>query len=977
MATRELSFEEMAVARGWITKEQIEEARVIQKKIHDAGIDESIEEILVKKGWITAPQQQAIRFLLGKGRSDILPGYEILSKIGQGGMGAVYKARQTTMDRLVAIKILLPNFAREKDAVERFTREAKLLAKLHHPNIVAALDAGYSNGVYYVVMEYVEGTSLEQLIRVRGRIPWKEAAGILRQAARALLHAEKCGVVHRDIKPANFLITPRGGVKIADFGLAKISGGDSADPSLTRSGVVMGSPAYMSPEQATGEKVIDVRSDLYSLGLTFYEMLSGKPAYWGDNAMAVLAKRLQHDVPWDQLREVPSPILLIGKHLTVRNRNERYASPEQLLADLDRVEGGSAPEHAKLTRRGTARAPLPRKRSPILAPLATAIALAAAGALAYWFAVPGSARPSSIGNGKKPAPDPPPPPVSPEELAEREMRELFQFEDKKLGAAEMVRRYDQARTKVVGTRQETTWAKKRDGWILEAIRLDRERILREVQGWVNDRKYAQAMREIGAARGKHPYEAWTDFLNQQSSFVEEQARKTLQLKRQDFLSALARDDVEGARQTHGEIRRWEIPSLAPEIASMEKEISDKEKELRERSEAGKRLEEDRKVLAEAWAKALESAARRDYAAALAQTAVARASIKSPEVLADLELREKEFRLVEALVRATGATADRNLHPARWVVEKAPAARESLSVSFGENQVGHAVWLFVLMERDALLVTEMLAQSSPPTIPPHFRDAVEFLCAEGQKKRQREKEAEELYRRALQKKEEGKLDEARKLVDTLLASFPETTLVATRKAEMESWFAVVEPEGHEIVIPANLETPHRGGWREAPKNKFPPPAVIASKSHRRKDRYPPGEIPEESRNYYEYGIEDARAGIDYKLWLEMYFENPTSNGVWVQIEDSEPTGNGAQGRGENTWIRIQYTPEGFVQGWGWSDRDMSGRWKRKIDFAADPGPTFRFRNPGKKWIRVYWMEEGAALRRLLLTTKKYMHRRPDL
>ena len=203
------------------------------------------------------------------------PALEVLELLGQGGMGIVYRARQRNLDRAVALKVLLPEIAREAGFAERFTREARTLARLHHPHIVGVHDFGESDGLWFLVMEYVDGTNLRQVMRSGGLGP-KEALAIVPQVCDALQYAHDQGIVHRDIKPENILVDRAGRVKIADFGLAKLLQRAPVELSITRTGQVMGTLHYMAPEQYKAPEGVDHRADIYSLGVVFYEMLTGE-----------------------------------------------------------------------------------------------------------------------------------------------------------------------------------------------------------------------------------------------------------------------------------------------------------------------------------------------------------------------------------------------------------------------------------------------------------------------------------------------------------------------------------------------------------------------------------------------------------------------------------------------------------------------------------------------------------------------------
>jgi predicted Ser/Thr protein kinase len=203
------------------------------------------------------------------------PQLEILELLGAGGMGAVYKARQTKLDRLVALKVLPPEPGRDPAFAERFMREARALARLNHPHVVGVHDFGEVNGIYYFIMEFVDGVNLRQLLR-SGHLAPPLALTVIPQICEALHYAHEEGVVHRDIKPENILLDKKGRVKIADFGLAKLLGGPVADYQLTGSRQMMGTPHYMAPEQMERPSAVDHRADIYSLGVVFYEMLTGE-----------------------------------------------------------------------------------------------------------------------------------------------------------------------------------------------------------------------------------------------------------------------------------------------------------------------------------------------------------------------------------------------------------------------------------------------------------------------------------------------------------------------------------------------------------------------------------------------------------------------------------------------------------------------------------------------------------------------------
>src|SRR6476659_752240 len=261
--------------------------------------------------------------------------YEIEREIARGGMAEVYLARDQSLSRPVALKALFPEFARDPSFVERFRREAQAAANLNHPNIVAIYDWGQQSGTYFIVMEYVEGRSLSEIIRTDGPLHPRRSAEITADVAAALGFAHRNGVVHRDVKPGNIIISPTGQVKVADFGIAQAITGGAEQQNLTQAGAVMGTATYFSPEQAQG-KPVDPRSDLYSLGCVLFEMLTSRPPFTGDTPVAIAYQHVQQTAPRPSASgvDVPPALEAIDVQLLAKDPADRFASAEDLRADL-------------------------------------------------------------------------------------------------------------------------------------------------------------------------------------------------------------------------------------------------------------------------------------------------------------------------------------------------------------------------------------------------------------------------------------------------------------------------------------------------------------------------------------------------------------------------------------------------------------------------------------------------------------------
>ena len=258
--------------------------------------------------------------------------YEVLDRIGSGGMGTVYKARHRRMKRIVAIKVLNPNLCADISFIKRFQREVETVARLAHPNVVMAHDAGEAEVGHFLVMEYVKGPDLASSVQKQGPFPVSSAVNVILQTARGLEYAHSQEVIHRDIKPANILRDENGVVKITDLGLARLSLNKAASSSLTAAGVILGTADYMSPEQALDCVTIDHRADIYSLGCTLHFLLTGQGVYQADSLMSLLLKHREAPVPTLRalLPTLPAAVDDVFRKMVSKAPEDRYQSMSEV-----------------------------------------------------------------------------------------------------------------------------------------------------------------------------------------------------------------------------------------------------------------------------------------------------------------------------------------------------------------------------------------------------------------------------------------------------------------------------------------------------------------------------------------------------------------------------------------------------------------------------------------------------------------------
>lgn len=314
-------------------------------------LEKEKEEKLFVREETTSPGEVGLELV-----GTILGGhYEILSILGRGGMSTVYKARHLLLDRIVAVKFVLPRLVHDPQTIMRFQQEARAATKLLHPNICGVKEFGLDEaGRAFLVMDFIEGTTLDKLF---GKGKSADAARLLPlwlQICKGLQHAHEEGVIHRDLKPENIIVVRnRGGseqAKILDFGIAKLLRDDEEGPNLTKTGDIFGTPSYMSPEQCLGKRV-DTRSDIYSLGCLMYELLSGKPPYEAESSLEMLMRHVNDPAPNFDKGTVSKPLAQIIYCCLRKAPEERYQSVDELIMDLESVSRRSAPTNAESTSR--------------------------------------------------------------------------------------------------------------------------------------------------------------------------------------------------------------------------------------------------------------------------------------------------------------------------------------------------------------------------------------------------------------------------------------------------------------------------------------------------------------------------------------------------------------------------------------------------------------------------------------------------
>ena len=342
-------FAEVAIEWGLLTQEQIDDLRVTFDGLAKLGMRRSFAQIVREKR--TLPNEDIRRILQEmrkRGATMRFGGFEILGKLGEGGMGSVYKARQLALDRVVALKTLRREFSADSDFLQRFEREAKLAAQVQHPNALQVYGTGEVDGVYYMAMEYVDGATVSRML-ADGPMGERRALGIVRGVASALAVAHDQGIVHRDIKPDNIMVTREGVPKLMDLGIARQYGGGD---SITRTGAVVGTPHYMSPEQCEGKADLDARSDIYSLGATLFHMVCGRYLYDGETTQAIMRQHIDAPLPDPKSLnpDLSDGIVDLLRRMLAKRPEDRPRDCAELLATIEpEALQGREPEVARPT----------------------------------------------------------------------------------------------------------------------------------------------------------------------------------------------------------------------------------------------------------------------------------------------------------------------------------------------------------------------------------------------------------------------------------------------------------------------------------------------------------------------------------------------------------------------------------------------------------------------------------------------------
>jgi len=340
-------FGKMAVEQGLCTNGELRRS-LEELKSRSKVNPVTLANLLVDLGYITQNQAERLKtsVKMSKAAAHQIPGYKILGKLGTGAMAVVYKAKQLSLNRTVAIKVLPKRFTENSEYVERFYKEGQAAGKLNHNNIVQAVDVGEAGGYHYFVMEYVEGKTLYDDLSAGKVFSEDEALDIIIQVAHALAHSHACGLIHRDVKPKNIMINTAGVVKLADMGLARET--TDIEAAQSEAGKAYGTPYYIAPEQIRGKLDLDGRADIYGLGATFYHLVTGRVPFMADDPGDVMRKHLREQlIPPDHINtSLSAGTSEVVEIMMAKRREDRYNNVEELLTDLEAIRKGQPPLRA-------------------------------------------------------------------------------------------------------------------------------------------------------------------------------------------------------------------------------------------------------------------------------------------------------------------------------------------------------------------------------------------------------------------------------------------------------------------------------------------------------------------------------------------------------------------------------------------------------------------------------------------------------
>ena len=422
MPTRQdVDLARAAIDRGFLTIKESVKCLEIQRDYENAGQEVPLERIFIETDFLSQRQLHLLKESLAKANALRHIGhYEIMSKVGAGGMGTVYQAKDKKAERIVALKVLSPAHASNREYITRFLREAHASGQLSHPNIVQGIDAGEANGQYYFAMEFIDGVTVASMLKEGRPIPEQQALDIAIQVSKALEHAEENSLIHRDIKPDNIMITEDGTAKLADLGLARLTKGDPG----AQEQKIFGTPYYASPEQCQGNDELDPKTDMYAFGATLFHMLAGRVPFDDETPEEIMTRHLRDKRPYlkDLNVQLSHGVSKIVRKLMAIDKRERYPSMSGVTKDLTLVRMGRSPrlgersrydssEYRYRSETGTWRTrPVDRRKTVIRIAACVAAALAILATIFLIFQLssrdPGDPPPVKP-NGSKPASRPP------------------------------------------------------------------------------------------------------------------------------------------------------------------------------------------------------------------------------------------------------------------------------------------------------------------------------------------------------------------------------------------------------------------------------------------------------------------------------------------------------------------------------------------------------------------------------------------